>query len=70
MGWGQTYALAAKVQAATTPSKLNLRPMTIPAQYLPRSWEMPLGARVLDESASVVAREFDGQTLDWLVALI
>ncbi len=44
--------------------------MQIPAEFKPRSWEMPPGARVLEDSASVVAREFDGEKLDWLVALV
>ena len=43
--------------------------MKIPAEFAPQSWEMPPGFRVLEESASVVTREFDGETLDWLVAL-
>ena len=43
--------------------------MTIPAEFAPQSWEMPPGFRVLEESASVVTREFDGEKLDWLVAL-
>ncbi len=44
--------------------------MKIPAKFAPKSWEMPPGARVLEESASVVTREFDGEKLDWLVALV
>ena len=44
--------------------------MKIPAAFAPKSWEMPPGFRVLEESASVVTREFDGEKLDWLVALI
>ncbi len=31
---------------------------------------MPPSARVIEDSASVVARDFDGETLDWLVALV
>ena len=38
--------------------------------FAPQSWEMPPGARVLEESASVVAREFDGERLNWKVALV
>ena len=44
--------------------------MKIPAAFAPKSWEMPPGFRVLEESASVVTREFDGEKLDWLVALV
>ena len=44
--------------------------MKIPAEFAPKSWEMPPGFRVLEESASVVTREFDGEKLDWLVALV
>ena len=44
--------------------------MKIPDKFVPRSWEMPPGFRVLEESASVVTREFDGEKLDWLVALV
>ena len=44
--------------------------MKIPAEFAPQSWEMPPGFRVLEESASVVSREFDGEKLDWLVALV
>ena len=44
--------------------------MKIPAEFAPRSWEMPPGFVVLEESASVVTREFDGEKLDWLVALV
>ena len=38
--------------------------MKIPAAFAPKSWEMPPGFRVLEESASVVTREFDGEKLD------
>ena len=44
--------------------------MKIPAAFAPKSWEMPPGFVVLEESASVVTREFDGEKLDWLVALV
>ena len=44
--------------------------MKIPAAFAPQSWEMPPGFVVLEESASVVTREFDGEKLDWLVALV
>ena len=44
--------------------------MKIPAEFAPQSWEMPPGFVVLEESASVVTREFDGEKLDWLVALV
>ena len=44
--------------------------MKIPAEFAPKSWEMPPGFVVLEESASVVTREFNGEKLDWLVALI
>lgn len=44
--------------------------MKIPAEFQPKSWEMPPGARVIEESASIVARDFDGETLDWLIALV
>ncbi len=44
--------------------------MKIPAEFLPKSWEMPPSARVIEDSASVVARDFDGETLNWLVALV
>ena len=44
--------------------------MKIPAEFAPKPWEMPPGFRVLEESASVVTREFDGEKLDWLVALV
>ena len=44
--------------------------MKIPAEFAPQSWEMPPGFVVLEESASVVSREFDGEKLDWLVALV
>ncbi len=44
--------------------------MKIPAEFAPKSWEMPPGFRVMEESASVVTREFDGEKLDWLVALV
>ena len=33
--------------------------MKIPAEFAPKSWEMPPGFVVLEESASVVTREFD-----------
>ena len=44
--------------------------MKIPAAFAPQSWEMPPDFVMLEESASVVTREFDGEKLDWLVALI
>ncbi len=44
--------------------------MKIPAEFAPQSWEMPPGFVVLEASASVVAREFDGEKLNWLVALV
>ena len=44
--------------------------MKILAEFLPKSWEMPPGARVLEHSASVITREFDGEKLDWLMALV
>ena len=44
--------------------------MKIPAEFAPKSWEMPPGFVVLEDSASVVTREFDGEKLDWLVALV
>ncbi len=44
--------------------------MKIPTAFAPKSWEVPPGFRVLEESASVVTREFDGEKLDWLVALV
>ena len=44
--------------------------MKIPAEFAPQSWEMPPGFRVLEESASVVTPSFDGEKLDWLVALV
>ncbi len=34
--------------------------MKIPAEFLPKSWEMPPSARVIEDCASVVARDFDG----------
>lgn len=44
--------------------------MKIPAEFGPKSWEMPPSARVIEESASVVARNFTGRTLKWIVALV
>lgn len=44
--------------------------MKIPAEFAPQSWEMPPSARVLEDSASVVARNFSGRTLKWIVALV
>ena len=44
--------------------------MKIPAEFAPQSWEMPPGFRVLEESASVVTREFDGEKLDWLIVSV
>ena len=45
--------------------------MPFPAAFAPQSWEMPPGARLeKSESASVVMREFDGEKLDWLLALM
>ena len=44
--------------------------MKIPTEFAPQSWEMSPGFVVLEESASVVSRDFDGEKLDWLVALV
>ena len=44
--------------------------MKIPAEFAPKSWKMPPGAHIIEDSASIVAREFDGEKLDWLVALV
>ena len=44
--------------------------MTIPAAFWPKSWEMPPGFRVLEASASVISREFGGEMLEWVVALV
>ena len=42
--------------------------MKIPAAFAPKSWEMPPGFRVLEDSASVVVRNFSGRTRRWTVA--
>ena len=52
--------------------------MKIPAAFAPKSWEMPPGFRVLEGKAtmnmpwppSVFTRDFDGEKLKWVVALV
>ncbi len=44
--------------------------MPSPSEFAPKSWEMPPGFVVLEESASVVTPSSEGETLEWLVALV